>query len=383
MITCVHAPYLKSDRLVHIDHASHTIHLIVQPQTDWRTMPLTFTTSDGADVQYVDGDLSSGARYQAADAIYTVTAEEWGNPFLPGLYGDPEIAVFGDRYYLYPTTDGRAGWASTYFKCFSSPDLVHWTDHGTILDLKDVAWSSGVYAWAPTIAERGGKYYFYFCGTQNIGVAVGDSPIGPFHDIGKPLVPKSLIPSLGGGQAIDPHCFIDDDGTPYLYFGNGNLWVATLNEDMCSFSSDIRRITPPHFREGIYVVKRGDTYYYTWSDDDAGSPNYHVNYGVSKTPWGDITYRGTILEKDASQSILGTGHHSIVKIPGRDEYYISYHRFTIPVADASDSAYNGNHREACLDRLIFSPSGEILPIRPTLTGVTEPQCPITNSVPTS
>ena len=77
------------------------------------------------------------------------------NPVLPDYYADPEITVFGNTYYIYPTTDGYAGWSGTYFKCFSSTDLVNWTDRGVILDLvPDVSWSDSQ-AWAPCIVKKG------------------------------------------------------------------------------------------------------------------------------------------------------------------------------------------------------------------------------------
>jgi beta-xylosidase len=111
-------------------------------------------------------------------------------PVLPGYHADPHLAVFGDTYYIYPTTDGSEGWMSTSFSCMSSKDLIHWRNHGVILRLGvDVQWADRR-AWAPAIATRNGKYYFYISAAQNIGVAVADTPYGPFTDpLGKPLVP--------------------------------------------------------------------------------------------------------------------------------------------------------------------------------------------------
>lgn len=110
---------------------------------------------------------------------WTVEAVPNRSPVLPGLNADPDVHYLDGQYWIYPTTDGYAGWSGTSFKAYSSKDLVHWKDHGVILDLgPDVSWADKN-AWAPAIAERDGKYYFYFCAEQQIGVAVADSPAGP------------------------------------------------------------------------------------------------------------------------------------------------------------------------------------------------------------
>ena len=175
-----------------------------------------------------------------ATRTWTVKAVEMRSPVLPGYNADPNIIVFGDTYYIYATTDGFAGWASTTFSAWSSKDLVNWTNEGKILDLgPDVSWADGR-AWAPTITEKNGKYYFYFCADTNIGVAVSDSPTGPFTDSGAPLAKAGSRP----GQQIDPAVFTDDDGTSYLYWGNGTAYVVPLNEDMVSFDESKVRTIP-------------------------------------------------------------------------------------------------------------------------------------------
>ena len=95
---------------------------------------------------------------QAQQRLDTLKAP---SPALPGVFADPHIAAFGDKFYIYPTTDGTVGWASTYFTCWSSKDLVNWKSEGTILDLpKDLSWAKAR-AWAPAIATKNGNYYFY------------------------------------------------------------------------------------------------------------------------------------------------------------------------------------------------------------------------------
>jgi beta-xylosidase len=234
-----------------------------------------------------------------------------------------------------------------------------------ILDLpSQISWGT-TNAWAPYAVTRNGKYYFYFCANKNIGVAVSDSPIGPFSDpLGKPLVAAEEIKDIGGGQAIDPMVFIDDDGEAYLYFGNGSLYVAKLNDDMISLKTPLKNITPACFREAADVLKRDGIYHFTWSDDDTRSENYHVNYGTSTSPFGPIEGCNLILEKNLSLGIKGTGHHSIVKVSNRDEYYIAYHRFSMPNG-------NGTNREVCIDRLEFNTDGTMKKVKPALEGITE------------
>ncbi|MDQ0747564.1 beta-xylosidase [Streptomyces africanus] len=297
---------------------------------------------------------------------WTVEAVRTRSPLLPGLNADPDVHYLNGRYWIYPTTDGFQGWSGTKFKAYSSKDLVHWKDHGVIVDLgPDVSWADKN-AWAPAIAERNGKYYFYFCAEQQIGVAVADSPAGPFKDaLGKPLVAK------GGalkGQMIDPAVFTDDDGQAYLYWGNGHGYVVPLNDDMVSFdASKVQDITPDNFREGSFVIKRKGTYYFMWSEDDTRSENYHVAYATGPSPLGPWTKRGTILQKRPEYGILGTGHHSVVNTPGTDDWYMVYHRFALngPGRPGGD----GMHRETTIDRMEFAADGSIKPVVPTLEGV--------------
>ncbi|MBO3737362.1 family 43 glycosylhydrolase [Actinoplanes flavus] len=296
----------------------------------------------------------------AADSSFRVTAP-WvagrPSPVIKGLYGDPNIAYLNGRYYIYPTTDGYAGWSGTRFKAFSSTDLVNWTDHGTVLDLAtQVDWSSGR-AWAPTVAYRNGRYYLYFCGDTNIGVATSTSPAGPFTDaLGRPLIAAGFR----SGQMIDPAVFTDDNGQSYLYWGNGYAYAVPLNADMISF--DPARVTTfglPNFREAPFVVKRNGVYHMTYSVDDTRSENYHVEYATSTSPLGPWTHRGTILSKNLNLGIKGPGHHSIVQAPGTDTWYIAYHRFAIPAGD-------GTNREVTIDPLRFGTDGMIMPVVPTL-----------------
>ncbi|MBX4179091.1 family 43 glycosylhydrolase [Streptomyces geysiriensis] len=347
--------------------------LPMEPRANLRALAPRLYVGEGATVSPRSGTRRDFRRPQtytvtAADGtrrVWTVEAVPTRSPVLPGLYADPDVRYVDGRYWIYPTTDGFPGWSGTRFKAFSSRDLVHWTDHGVILDLgPDVSWADGN-AWAPAIAERDGKYYFYFCAEQQIGVAVADSPAGPFKDaLGGPLVGKGRF----SGQMIDPSVFTDDDGRSYLYWGNGHGYVVPLNDDMVSFdASRVEDITPENFREGSFVVKRDGTYYFMWSEDDTRSEDYHVAYATGPTPLGPWTKRGTILSKRPEYGILGTGHHSVVNAPGTDDWYVVYHRFALngPGGPGGD----GTHRETTIDRLRFAADGTIEPVVPTLGSV--------------
>lgn len=311
---------------------------------------------------------------------WTVTVKVSNNPIYKGQYADPDIDLFGDKYYIYGTTDGFAGWSGTKFHVLSSDNLVDWVNEGVILDVAsdDVKWAVGN-AWAPSIEEKNGRYYFYFCakdrkGDSSIGVAVANSPTGPFAAQDEPLITKKMCISNGivMGQAIDPSIFTDDDGTSYMLFGNGNAAIVKLNDDMVSIDMDslINLKGVKDFREAITVTKRDEIYHFTWSCDDTGSPNYHVNYGVSESIYGPIKFKYTILEKDTSKDILGTGHHSILHIVNTDSYYMVYHRFYTPIGSFTDGT--GHHREICLDELFFDEvDGFMKPISPTHQGVKE------------
>jgi GH43 family beta-xylosidase len=296
---------------------------------------------------------------------------------IPGLYADPNVAAFGCKFYIYATTDGFAGWGGNQFYVWSSDDLITWErSEEPFLTLNgtdgNVPWATGN-AWAPTIAEKDGKYYFYFSGQnptydrKTIGVAVADSPEGPFT-----AEPTAMIlnnEALTTGQAIDPDAFLDPvSGKYYFYWGNGSPLVAELAEDMVSLKPDsTSNITGlEDFREGLFMVYREPFYHLTYSIDDTGSENYRVGYATADSPVGPFTYCGVILQKDVEKGILATGHNSILNVPGTDEWFIVYHRFSIPGGD-------GTHRETTIDELHFDEeTGLILNVVPTVDGITEP-----------
>ncbi|KAI4916772.1 hypothetical protein J4E90_003275 [Alternaria incomplexa] len=313
-----------------------------------------------------------------AESKRSVLAKTAGSPVLPGLYADPNIAVFGDNYYIYATTDGFPGWGGNVFYVWKSPDLVSWTRSAEpFLTLNgtsgNVPWATGN-AWAPTIIEKDSKYYFYFSGNnpeydrKTIGVAVADAPEGPFTAQAEAMILNEG--NVTTGQAIDPDVFEDPTtGKYYIFWGNGGsdttpALYAELSDDMLSLKADTTRSISglPDFREGIFMNYRKGLFHLTYSIDDTGSENYRVGYATSTSVHGPWTYHGLILQKDASKGILATGHSSIINVPNTDDWYICYHRFAIPNG-------NGTNREVTIDRLYFDDQGLMKPVVPTLESV--------------
>ena len=316
-----------------------------------------------------------------------------GNPILPEFHADPEIMFshLTNRFYIYSTTDGVAGWGGYYFTAFSSPDLVEWKHEGIVLDLAtdQVPWSSGN-AWAPAIMERRQAdgsyiYYLYYSGhdvkknRKSIGVAMSDKPTGPFYDLGTPLIDKR--PERTDDQMDYVHVILGY----YIYWGNGYMAAAKLNVDMVSIDTTTITVLTPEggtledyrYREAPYVFYRKGIYYFLWSVDDTGSPNYHVAYGTARSPMGPIVVarQPVILQQDPDNEIYGTAHNSIIQVPGKDEWYIVYHRINKNYIDKQRGP--GYHRQVCIDRLEFNPDGTIRPVTPTQRGIppVEPKLP--------
>lgn len=306
------------------------------------------------------------------------------NPVLPGFHADPEIlyAEKTGRYYIYSTTDGTPGWGGTAFSVFSSPDLETWTDEGVMLDVAtdQVEWATGN-AWAPAIVEvkqpdGSYRYYFYFSAhwregdTKAIGVAVADDPTGPFVAVNHPIVTKS---PTGGGQQIDVDVMLDPvSGKHYLYWGNGYMAGAELTDDLTEIRQETVTVMTPEggtletysFREAPYAFYRDGRYYFMWSVDDTGSPNYHVSYGTATEPLGKITVADpcNVLWQRPEKGLYGTAHNSVVRLPGNDdEWRIVYHR----INEAYLHNEPGTHREVCIDRMEFENDGRIKTVEPT------------------
>ena len=310
-----------------------------------------------------------------------------GNPILPGFHADPEILYSNKtgKYYIYSTTDGKPGWGGYKYYVYSSSDLKEWKNEGVALDAKNgqISWANGN-LWAPAaieVKQKDGsyKYFLYYSanpkekGGKKMGVAVADSPVGPFVDFGKPIVEKSPV---GWGQQIDVDVFIDPvSKKPYLYWGNGYMAGAELEPSMTQVKDETITVMTPKggslkdyaYREAPYVFYRNGLYYFMWSVDDTGSPNYHVAYGTSKSPLGpiEVAKEPIALIQDPQHEIYGTAHNSVIQKPGTDEWYIVYHRINKDYIHFQP----GVHREVCIDKLEFNADGTIKRVVPTHEGI--------------
>lgn len=293
-----------------------------------------------------------------------------GNPVFPGWYADPEAIIFGDRYWVYPTFSVAFD-QQLHFDAFSSPDLIHWIKHARILDNQEVRWARRA-MWAPAAVERNGKFFLFF-GANNvhegeiggIGVAVADRPEGPFKDLlGKPLINQIV----NGAQPIDQFVFKDKDGQDYLIYGGwSHCNIARLKPDFTALlafpdGTTFKEITPEKYVEGPCMFIRGGKYYFMWSEGGWTGPNYSVAYAIGDSVLGPFKRIGKILQQDPAVA-TGAGHHSVLNIPGSDEWFIVYHRRPLGETD-------GNHRVTCIDRMEFDAQGQIKPVKITREGVT-------------
>ena len=381
----INSPGLKKLN-IDLNAEAGTIHLPVKRGVNLAAFDPQFTCWPGFKVSPaspqnftggpVDYTFSIGEKVKK---IFKVTASEDHNPALEGYFADPDILYSEktDSFYIYPTSDGFDGWSGWYFKTFSSKNLVDWKDEGIILDLKkDVSWANRN-AWAPCIVEKkiNGqyKYFYYFTAAQKIGVAVADHPAGPFTDSGKPLI-NWKPEGVKGGQEIDPEVFTDPKtGKSYLYWGNGYMAGAELNDDMVSLNMATLKTfnIDKTFREGTSVIFRNGVYYFMWSEDDTRSPNYKVRYATSDSPLGTLSIpeSNIVIQRDPVTNIFATGHNSAIQIPGKDEWYLVYHRFTYPKGVEMPRGSGGFHREVCIDKLEFDANGNMLEVKPTFKGI--------------
>ena len=285
-----------------------------------------------------------------------------GNPILPNNHADPEGHYFNGRFYIYMSTDYDGNTNEELFRTYSSADLTNWRDEGIIFNLAtQCAWTNKSQkqgGYAPSVVFRNGKYYFYYTAQGNIGVAVGNTPIGPFTDLGRPLM---------SGGFIDPMVFVDDDGQAYLYVSGypAVLQVRRLNPDMVSLTSaPLQTMNPgPDYTEAPFLLKRNGVYYMMYSGGIYCGPNYNVKYATSNSPVGPWAYKDMVLSADSQFS--GPGHHSVMQVPGCDDYYIVYHRYQ----KTNPNCLQGDPRRVCIDHMDFNYDGTIQKVNMTTYGV--------------
>lgn len=292
------------------------------------------------------------------------------NPVFPGWYADPEGTIFGKQYWIYPTFSAPYN-QQVFLDAFSSPDLVNWTKHSRILDTVAIKWARRA-MWAPSIIHKKNQYFLFFGANdiQNnqekggIGVAVADNPAGPFKDyLGKPLVDQFY----NGAQPIDQFVFQDKDGQDYLIYGGWrHCNMGKLNANLTGFlpfadGSIFKEITPEGYVEGPFMFIRNGKYYFMWSEGGWTGPNYSVAYAMADSPLGPFKRIGKILQQDPAIA-TGAGHHSVIHVPGKDQWYMVYHRRPLGEKDA-------NARVTCIDELHFDEQGVIKPVIITHEGV--------------
>jgi beta-xylosidase len=250
--------------------------------------------------------------------------------------------------------------------------MKNWTAHGVVMRPEQFEFARAGTAWAAQMVSHGGKYFFYTTLRQRtsnehcIGVAVGDSPTGPFKDArGTPLITDGMTTNSSRPNAdIDPTVFIDDDGTPWMAWGNGDFFFVKLNRNMIELDGPITKVPFTHVAEGPWLFKRGGLYYNVYAADVPGTRPEQIAYATATSITGPWTYRGLVT---GPAKVGFTIHPAVIEFKG--QWYFFYH-------DGS-TALNGIpggdcRRSVCLEHLFFNPDGTIQPIVQTREGVSFP-----------
>jgi len=316
----------------------------------------------------------------------TMGASQAQNPFVQTWYtSDPAPLVAGDKLYVYTGHDEDNAdffWMQEW-RVYSTEDMVNWQDHGSPLALESFRWADDR-AWASQCIERNGKFYWYICAHSRIskgmaiGVAVSDSPTGPFHDaIGKPLYEN------GSWDHIDPTVMIDDNGQAWIMWGNPRVYYAKLNEDMISFNGEVKTLDMTEqafgspsmdkrekgkkykdsYVEGPWLMKRpsqgkaakGDPYFLLYA---AGGVPEHISYSTAPDPAGPWTYAGEIMPLSDTKSF--TNHCGVADFKGRS--YFFYHTGKLPGG-------GGFGRSVAVEEFKYNADGSFPTILPTDEGV--------------
>lgn len=291
-----------------------------------------------------------------------------GNPLCRDNYtADPAPMVAKDgRLYLYCGHDecfedsvgyeGQYGFNITEWLCYSTKDMKTWSSHGPILSPTDFSWGKGE-AWAAQMVEKNGKYYFFVTAQAKdplnckcIGVAVGDSPTGPFKDaIGKPLITDDMTKNgpRGWWNDIDPTVLIDDDGTAWMCWGNGTCFLVKLKDNMTELDGDIMTVTADNYVEGPWLSKRKGKYYLTYASMGQGKET--ISYAMADKITGPYTFKG---------ELCGSGKDSFTIHPGIIEFknksYLFYHNSTLSLRGYGPAT---GRRSVCVDELHYNTDG--------------------------
>jgi hypothetical protein len=326
-----------------------------------------FPTGAANSLQVLDGGIDEVKI--SGDGLPRVAGQ---NPLFTDAHtADPAALVVGDTVYAYVGRDAASpgGWFSMpEWLCYSSKDMKHWTAHGPVLAAKDFANANPGSAWAAQMVEKEGKFYFYVTLDRKEGhfitVAVGDSPTGPFKEArpGKPLITDDMTKdSHRANSDIDPTVFIDDDGTPWMAWGNGDCYMVKLNRNMVELDGPITRTPMRNYAEGPWIFKRNGIYYNVYAADAPGVQPEQICYATAPKITGPWSYRGYVTGH-ASHGF--TIHPAVIEF--KNQWYFFYH-------DGSSSLDGGPggdaRRSVCLEYLYFNPDGTIRPITQTPEGV--------------
>ena len=305
------------------------------------------------------------------------TTAPGSNPlFRDRFTADPAPLVVDDRLYLYVGHDQARGeemFNMREWLVYSTPDMKTWTDHGPIMNVADFTWAKAD-AWASQAIEKDGRFWFYTSVEHDdthpgkaIGVAVSDSPTGPFVDAkGSALVTNQMTPKGDHSwEDIDPTVFTDDDGSTWLAWGNRQCYIARLKPNMIEIDGPITEITPPHFEEGPWLHKRGDTYYLTYASlDRATHTDERISYATAPSIQGPWTDRG---------ELTGSGKNSFTIHPGIAEFkgnwYIFLHNAALTIGDEQGAL---GRRAVTVEYLQYNPDGTLKPVVQTDAGVSVP-----------
>jgi beta-xylosidase len=287
------------------------------------------------------------------------------NPILPGYFADPTIIKEKGIFYIYATIDP---WGGNELAVFETTDFIHFTRRHINWPTKKACTSpttSDAMVWAPSVVKgKDGKFYMYVSVGSEVWAGVAEKPLGTWKNIkpnNTPLIKHSDFPLV---HNIDADCFVDDDGSAYLYWGSGFDWVnghcmaVKLKDDMCSFETHPVDVTPPQYFEGPHMMKRHGIYYLMFSSGKAIDATYCVGYATSKSPLGPFIKgaNSPILKTTPDSTTIGPGHHTT--FIENDKYYILYHRIFPQKKELV-------LRQLCLDSLQFDQEGNLLTIIPS------------------
>jgi arabinoxylan arabinofuranohydrolase len=276
------------------------------------------------------------------------------NPVVQTKFtADPAPMVYKDTVYLFTShdEDDATGFKMLNWLCYTTQDMVNWTDRGIVAGLSTFPWAvQNNDAWAPQCVERDGKFYLYvpISGRGNpknvIAVAVADNPLGPYKDaLGKPLVDR-------GNGYIDPSPFVDDDGQAYLYFGNPNAWYVKLNKDMISYTGEVVRAEgkPRNYQEGPWIYKRNGHYYMAYASTCCPEG---IGYAMSNSFTGPWEFKGNIMDGDKRSD---GNHPGIIDFKGKSYVFGFNYKLNWEIAPAKRE-----RRSVCAAELTYNADGTI------------------------